>query len=77
MSQNPNRHIYTKIYTQNNVTLDTIISSYDRWLINFYFSLIEKYGTGKDVLDLCCGSGSRLLPKLHTMKSVSLLILVP
>jgi ubiquinone/menaquinone biosynthesis C-methylase UbiE len=69
MAQNPNRHIYTKIYTENNVSLEKISSSYDRWLINFYFSLIEKYGTGKDVLDLCCGSGALLLPKLHLMKS--------
>jgi ubiquinone/menaquinone biosynthesis C-methylase UbiE len=69
MSENPNRHIYTHVYTEKNVSLDTVNTSYDRWLKDFYFSLIEKYGTGKDVLDLCCGSGSLLLPKLHLMKS--------
>lgn len=69
MSGNPNRHIYTKIYSEKNVSLDNIKGAYDRWLINFYFSIIEKYGAGKDVLDLCCGSGSLLLPKLDMMKS--------
>jgi ubiquinone/menaquinone biosynthesis C-methylase UbiE len=69
MSENPNRHIYTHVYTEKNVSLEYVRTPYDRWLKDFYFSLIEKYGTGKDVLDLCCGSGSLLLPKLHLMKS--------
>jgi ubiquinone/menaquinone biosynthesis C-methylase UbiE len=69
MSENPNRNVYTNIYTEKNVSLDNVNNSYDRWLIDFYFSIIEKYGTGKDVLDLCCGSGALLLPKLHLMKS--------
>jgi ubiquinone/menaquinone biosynthesis C-methylase UbiE len=69
MSIDQNRDIYTHIYTEKNVTLDNIQNAYDRWFIDYYFSIIEKYGTGKDVLDLCCGSGSLLLPKLHLMKS--------
>ncbi len=69
MAENPNRHIYTKLYSEDNVSLENVKSAYDQWLVEYYFSLIEKYGKGKDVLDLCCGSGSRLLPKLHIMKS--------
>lgn len=69
MTENPNRYIYTHIYTEKNVSLENVRSDYDRWLIDFRFSIIEKYGTGKDVLDLCCGSGSLLLPKFHLMKS--------
>ncbi|MHC1783308.1 MAG: class I SAM-dependent methyltransferase [Anaerolineaceae bacterium] len=69
MSDNPNRHIYERVYTEKNVALNNAKNSYDRWLINFYFSIIEKYGAGKDVMDLCCGTGSLLLPKLYLMKS--------
>lgn len=71
MAANPNRNIFTNIYTEKNVSLDNgnAKSPYNRWLIDFYFSLIEKYGTGNDVLDLCCGSGSLLLPSFHLMKS--------
>lgn len=69
MSLNPNKHIYTNVYTEKNVSLDNVNNSYNSWFVDYYFSIVEKYGSGKDVLDLCCGSGSLLIPKLHLMKS--------
>jgi ubiquinone/menaquinone biosynthesis C-methylase UbiE len=42
---------------------------YDAEMIGIRLGYIEKYGSGKDVLDLCCGSGAYLLPSLPRLRS--------
>ena len=44
-------------------------SEWDRQLVGVRLSLIARYGAGRDVLDLCCGTGSYLLPHLDEFKS--------
>jgi len=69
MSSNPNRDIYNTHYSDTNVRVDNIQNPFDKWMIDYRFSLIKKYGFKKDVLDLCCGSGSYLIPSLSTLKT--------
>lgn len=68
MSINVNQAIYNKNYSDHNVRLAPK-TAYDRRMINLRFSLIDQYGTNKDVLDLGCGTGSYLIPKLDQVKS--------
>ncbi len=65
---NVNREIYNKNYTEESLRFKPT-TTYDTWRIRLGLSLIEKYGTGKDVLDLCCGTGSYLIPMLGRVKS--------
>ncbi len=66
--ENPNHEIYETNYSAKNLELNPT-TSYDREIINQRASLIAQYGHGKDVLDLCCGSGVYLLPHLSHVKS--------
>jgi ubiquinone/menaquinone biosynthesis C-methylase UbiE len=68
MAANPNREIYNSGYTpaQLDISLST---AWDRYLVELRMELIRRYGTGKDVLDLCCGTGSYLLPNLDRFRS--------
>lgn len=68
MSINVNQAIYNKNYSDHNVRLAPK-TAYDRRIINLRFSLIDQYGTNNDVLDLGCGTGSYLIPKLDEVKS--------
>ena len=65
---NINKVIYNTYYSNDNLRLapKTI---YDKQLIVLRFQFIKQYGTGKDVLDLCCGTGSYLIPVLDLVKT--------
>jgi ubiquinone/menaquinone biosynthesis C-methylase UbiE len=63
-----NREIYNRNYSEANLTHDPK-TRYDRWMIDFRFRQIERFGAGKDVLDLCCGTGAYLLPVLDKLQS--------
>lgn len=65
---NVNREIYRRNYSPENLLLRPE-SAYDRGIIDLRFSYIESCGAGRDVLDLCCGSGSYLIPFLDRVKS--------
>jgi ubiquinone/menaquinone biosynthesis C-methylase UbiE len=69
MKENINREIYDKNYSNENYRIDKVLFPYDKNIINIRFSLIEKWGFDKDVLDLCCGSGSYLIPVLNQVKT--------
>lgn len=69
MIENINRDIYEKNYSNENYRIDNVHFRYDKNIINIRFSFIEKWGFDKDVLDLCCGTGSYLLPILNHVKS--------
>ena len=56
-----NRQIYEDSYTGENLRLNASMA-YDAEMYSIRFALLEKYARGKDVLDLCCGTGSYLLP---------------
>lgn len=65
---NPNLEIYNKNYSDHNLAIKTK-TAYDEYMIALRFSFIEKYGAGRDVLDLCCGTGSYLIPVLNRVRS--------
>ena len=44
-------------------------TAYDRRLVEVRRSLLGRFAPGRDVLDLCCGSGAYLIPILHRVKS--------
>lgn len=68
MHMNVNHGIYDSYYTADHLRLkpDT---AYDQRMIALRFSYIQQYGIGKDVLDLCCGTGLYLIPVLGQIKS--------
>ena len=63
-----NREIYNTIYSSDQLRLPTG-TPYDEQMVALRLSLVERYGTGKDVLDLCCGSGSYLIPMIDRLRS--------
>jgi ubiquinone/menaquinone biosynthesis C-methylase UbiE len=63
-----NRQIYDRIYTPAALRLQPK-TRYQRQMVAMRFSLIEQYGAGRDVLDLCCGTGAYLVPVLDTVRS--------
>lgn len=63
-----NREIYERVYTPASLALKPA-SRYQRHMVALRFSLIERYGAGRDVLDLCCGTGAYLLPVLDRVAS--------
>lgn len=65
---NINREIYNTRYSDDNLRLNPA-TPYDRRLIDLRFELLNRYGVGKDVLDLCCGTGSYLIPVLNRVRS--------
>jgi len=67
IEDNPNQEIYDRHYTGNQLQLNASCD-YDREIIRLRQAYISKYGHGKDVLDLCCGSGSYLIPELHNIR---------
>lgn len=64
-----NRKIYNQNYSAESLCLDKAKESYDKKMIAFRFDIIKKYGANKEVLDLCCGSGSYLMPMLNEFKN--------
>jgi ubiquinone/menaquinone biosynthesis C-methylase UbiE len=64
-SDNPNRRIYNQLSSCSHSRLDDAsLNAYDLELTRIRFELLKTYGTGKKVLDLCCGSGAYLIPNL-------------
>ncbi len=58
---NPNREIYNTAYSGGEMSLFTPeILTYDREMIRLRLELLRRFGSGKIVLDLCCGTGSYL-----------------
>jgi ubiquinone/menaquinone biosynthesis C-methylase UbiE len=62
-----NREIYATRYTGEQLRMRPA-TAYDAWLARHRLSLIERYGRGKDVLDLCCGTGEYLIPALGLVR---------
>lgn len=69
---NPNREIYNKNYTTENMRIHPT-SPYDAAIIALRQTTMTKYGTGRDVLDLCCGTGAYLIPFLdHVRRGIGI-----
>jgi ubiquinone/menaquinone biosynthesis C-methylase UbiE len=64
---NPNRVIYETRYTPRELEIHTP-SRYDERMVGLRFAILEQYGANRDVLDLCCGTGSYLVPLLDRFK---------
>jgi len=58
---NPNRAIYETHYSPADLRVRAA-TPYDEAMIRLRFSLVEHYGSKRDVLDVCCGTGAYLLP---------------
>jgi len=58
-----NKRIYAQHYTNEQLRANPT-TAYDAWLMRFRLGLIERYGYGKSVMDLCCGNGVYLIPML-------------
>lgn len=63
-----NREIYNTLYTAAQVDLVSD-SPYDDYMIALRFALIREFGAGRDVLDLCCGTGAFLVPMMERFHS--------
>jgi SAM-dependent methyltransferase len=58
---NPNREIYNTAYSGGEMSLFTAgMLPYDREMIRLRLELLRRCGSGKEILDLCCGTGSYL-----------------
>lgn len=69
--RNPdNRWIYENCYNHANYELNSG-NRYDQHMYRLRFSLVEKYAQGGEVLDLCCGTGSYLLPLAEKVKRIA------
>ncbi len=63
---NLNLDIYNTLYSDEHLSISKAgMDSYSREMTNIRFELIQRYGTGARVVDLCCGTGSYLLPSLQ------------
>lgn len=63
-----NREIINRNYSDESLRLKPA-TKYDEEIIKLRFSYIKNYGVGKEVLDLCCGTGSYLIPVLDRVKN--------
>ena len=63
-----NREIYNRNYTGAECDLRGE-SALDRAMITLRSGYVHSLGAGRDVLDLCCGTGSYLLPELASFRS--------
>ncbi len=62
---NPNRDIFNTRYSSQDLSLHREgMLPYDREMIELRLELLRRYGVGKEVLDLCCGTGSYLRQEL-------------
>jgi ubiquinone/menaquinone biosynthesis C-methylase UbiE len=63
-----NRQIYNTFYSAKSLELSSK-DPYQAEMVRIRMGYNEKYCAGKDVLDLCCGSGSYLAPILPQVRS--------
>ena len=65
---NPNREIYDHNYSGRHYELAPR-GRYERTIVAIRQAYVERYAPGRDVLDLCCGNGSYLIPVLPRVRS--------
>lgn len=63
-----NKKIWETKYNNSGAVLGKGIKGYDKHMLDLKFNLIRKYGKGKVVLDLCCGTGEYLYSELPLFK---------
>jgi SAM-dependent methyltransferase len=68
MRYNPNKSIYNDYYVPAQLEFAPR-TPYDANVLNLRRNLLAKYCAGKDVLDLCCGSGSYLIDVVQSVKT--------
>ena len=69
MSSDLNKSIYSERYLPAHLELSPK-TPYDARVLELRKGLLREYCTGKDVLDLCCGSGSYLIGLLGSVRSI-------
>jgi ubiquinone/menaquinone biosynthesis C-methylase UbiE len=73
---NPNREIYARTRGAAGGQ-PRPATAYDRRMRALRLSLVDRYGAGRDVLDLCCGTGSYLIPMLGRFRRAAALDFSP
>ncbi len=63
-----NRDLYESTYTHEMVAIDAP-SAWDRRLVALRQGYLAAHGRGRDVLDLCCGTGEYLAPVVHEVNT--------
>jgi ubiquinone/menaquinone biosynthesis C-methylase UbiE len=61
-----NRRVYETVYSPGQLTPATDLA-YDRQMVDLRNGLVRRYGDGAVGADLCCGTGSYLLPNLDVL----------
>ena len=69
MSSDLNKSIYSERYLPVQLELSPK-TPYDARVLELRKGLLREYCTGKDVLDLCCGTGSYLIGLLGSVRSI-------
>jgi ubiquinone/menaquinone biosynthesis C-methylase UbiE len=69
MNSNPNRSIYNESYVPAQLEFAPK-TLYDARVLELRMRLLREHCAGKDVLDLCCGSGTYLIELLGQVKSI-------
>ncbi len=69
MNSNLNKSIYNERYVPAQLELAPT-TPYDVRILEFRRKLLREYCAGKDVLDLCCGSGTYLIELLGCANSI-------
>ena len=69
MNSNPNKSIYNEWYVPAQLEFAPK-TPYDVRVLELRMGLLWEHCTGKDVLDLCCGSGTYLINLLGRVKSI-------
>lgn len=69
MSANPNRSIYNECYVPAQLEFAPK-TLYDARVLELRLRLLREHCAGKDVLDLCCGTGSYLIELLGRVRSI-------
>jgi ubiquinone/menaquinone biosynthesis C-methylase UbiE len=69
MSSNLNKSIYNERYVPAQLEFASK-TLYDARVLEFRMGLLREFCAGKDVLDLCCGSGAYLIDLLDRVKSI-------
>jgi ubiquinone/menaquinone biosynthesis C-methylase UbiE len=68
--QSVNRRIFDETYRPAQLELKQP-TPYDRRMVKLRQDLIARHGRGRDVLDLCCGIGSYLVPNLSLFSTAT------
>lgn len=69
MTMNPNKEIYRDVYVPDQLEFAPK-TNYDRKIMALRLALLHSHCQGRDVLDLCCGSGAYIVRLVSDVRSI-------